>query len=90
MTYLNDQKAFKSMDDAYENIDDYNPRLQTLWLIKISSFCKRIVYQMHRIEYFTCFYFTVLLCCSKRRQIKFYALLNNEDSEQKRVTKYCD
>ena len=25
MTYLNDQKAFKSMDDAYENIDDYNP-----------------------------------------------------------------
>ena len=25
MTYLNDQKPFKSMDDAYENIDDYNP-----------------------------------------------------------------
>ena len=25
MTYLNDQKAFKSMDDADENIDDYNP-----------------------------------------------------------------
>ena len=25
MTYLNDQKSFKSMDDAYENIDDYNP-----------------------------------------------------------------
>ena len=25
MAYLNDQKSFKSMDDAYENIDDYNP-----------------------------------------------------------------
>ena len=27
--------------------------------------------------------------CSKRSQIKFYKLLNNEDSQQKRITTYC-
>ena len=27
--------------------------------------------------------------CSKRSQIKFYTLLNNEDSQQKRITTYC-
>ena len=41
---------------------------------------------MQKIEYFTCFDHTI---CSKISQIKFYTLLNNEDLEQKRVTKYC-
>ena len=27
--------------------------------------------------------------CSKRSQNKFYTLLNNEDSRQKRITTYC-
>ena len=27
--------------------------------------------------------------CSKRSQNKFYTLLNNEDSQQKRITTYC-
>ena len=47
---------------------------------------------MQEIQYFTCIYHSVLFFCCKRSQlirlVRFYALLNNEDSQQDRVTKY--
>ena len=42
---------------------------------------------MQKIEYTSCFYHTVLFSCSKRSQIKFCILSNNENSQQKRVTR---
>ena len=42
---------------------------------------------MQKTEHFSCIYH---LFCSKRCQIKFNTLLNNEDSQQKRITKYCN
>ena len=44
---------------------------------------------MQKVEYTSYIYTTVLFSFSKRSYIEFYALLNNEDSWQKRITKYC-
>ena len=44
---------------------------------------------MQKIKYISYIYYTILFFCSKRSQIKFYILLNNEDSQQKRVTTKC-
>ena len=41
------------------------------------------------MKHISCIYHTTLFFCSKKSQINFYTLLNNEDSQQKRVTKYC-
>ena len=40
---------------------------------------------MKKSKYISCFYHTILFFCSKRNQIKFYALLNNEDLEQREL-----
>ena len=37
---------------------------------------------MQEIKYITCIYHIVLFFCSKRTQIKFYTLLNNEHSNK--------
>ena len=67
------------MDDVYENIYGYNSSRKKKFLIvfddmiadimtmeKISSHNQRIVYQMHKIKFFTCFYYSLLFFCSKR------------------------
>ena len=94
--HLNDQKAFiecsNSMDDVYEDIDEYNPTRKRNILVvsddviagimsnkKNSSCCERVVYQTQKTKYVTCFYFTVLFFCSKRCQIKFNTLLDYEN-----------
>ena len=40
---------------------------------------------MQKIEYVSYIYHTILFSCSKRCQIKFYTLSNNEDSQQKEL-----
>ena len=40
---------------------------------------------MQEIEYISYIHHTILCFCSKRSQIKFYKLLNNENSQQKRA-----
>ena len=40
---------------------------------------------MQEIEYIFCIHHTVLFSCSKRCQIKFYTLSNNEDSNKREL-----
>ena len=81
------------MDGVYENIHDYNSSRKRKILIifddmiadymtnkKISIHIKRIIYQIQKIKYFTCFYYyPILFFCSKRYQIKFKTLFNYEN-----------
>ena len=41
---------------------------------------------MQKNKYISCIYHTTLFFCSKRGSTKFYILVNNEDSQQKRAT----
>ena len=86
--HLNYPRAFieysNTMDDVYNNIDDYNPisfddmignimtnkRFQTI-IKELPIRCKKLNV--------SCIYHTVLFFCSKRSQIKIYALPNNEN-----------
>ena len=43
---------------------------------------------MHKIQYFACVYHSVLFFCTKRCEIKFGTLLDYENQQQKRITKY--
>ena len=79
--YLNDSNAFiecsNTMDEVYENSDDYNPSRKRKILIVID-------------EYFTRFYHSVLFFCSKRCEIRFDTVIDYENQQQKRITKYCN
>ena len=44
---------------------------------------------MLKFKYISCIYHTILFFCSKRSQIEFCKLLNNKDSQEKRVTRKC-
>ena len=39
--------------------------------------------------YLSCFYYTILFCCSKRFMTKFTTLFCYENSKQKRTSKNC-
>ena len=45
---------------------------------------------MHKTKYFTRGYHTILFFCSKRREIEFNTLFDDENQQQKRITKYCN
>ena len=82
------------MDHVYNNINDYNPNRNRRNLIvfddmiadimtnkKIQAIIKELfIYQTQEIKYISCIHHTILFFCSKRSYIKFYKLLNNEDS----------
>ena len=106
---LNDPNAFiecsNTMDDVYEDIDDYNPSRKRKNLIvfddmiadimsnkKFQAIIKELFTSCRKlnISLFTCFYHSVLFFCPKRCQIKFNTLLDYENKQQKRITKYCD
>ena len=89
------------MDDVYNNIDDYNPARKRKKLIvfddmiadimtnrKFQSIIKELFIRCRKLNILLVFILQFCLFCSKRSQIKFYTLLNEEDSQQKRVTKY--
>ena len=86
------------MDDVYNNIGDYKPSRKRKTLIvfdgmiadtisnkKIQSIIKELVITCRKFNislvFITQSYFSV--------PKEVYILLNNEDSQQKRVTKHC-
>ena len=89
--HLNDLSAFiecsNTMDDIYENIDDYNPSRKRKVLLVLDDMIADIminkkfqdIIKEQRIEYFTCVYHSVLFFCSKRCQIKFKSLIDHKN-----------
>ena len=89
--HLNDLSAFiecsNTMDDIYENIDDYNPSRKRKVLLVFDDMIAEIminkkfqaIIKEQRIEYFTCVYHSVLFFCSKRCQIKFKSLIDHKN-----------
>ena len=45
---------------------------------------------MQKTKYLTCVYHSVLFFSSKKCQIKFNTLIDYENQQQKRITKYCN
>ena len=80
------------MDDVYNNIDDYKPRRKRNILIAFDDMIADVMtnnrfqctikelFIRWKMKYISCFYHTVLFQCSKRCQIKFNTLPNNENS----------
>ena len=92
INHLNDSKAFIecSMDDIYENINNYKPNRKRKILIvfadmiadimankKFQSLIKDMFIRCRK--YFTCFYHSVLFFCSKRCKTKFNTLSDYEN-----------
>ena len=87
------------MNDVYENISEYIPARKRKDLIVFDDMIAEIMankqYQAIIKELFircrklSIIYHPILFFCSKRSQIKIYTLLNNEDWQQARATKYC-
>ena len=85
------------MDDVYNNIGDYIPSRKRKILIvfddmiaevmsnkKSQSIIKELFIRRRKLN-FSLAFITILFSCSKTSQIKFYTLLNIENSQQKRV-----
>ena len=86
------------MQDVYNNIDDYNPKTKRKFLIvfdymiadimtskRFEAIIKELFIRCRK--YISCFCYTVFY--SKRSQIKFNTLPNNENSQQIRITTNC-
>ena len=103
--HVNDSNTFiecsNTMDDIYENIDEYNPNKKTKILIvfdamiadimtnkKFQSIIKELFIRCRKLNIYLVF-ITVLFFCPKRRKTKFNTLFYYENSQQKRITKYC-
>ena len=80
-----------TMDDDYDNIDDYNPKRKGKILLVFDDMIADIMtnerFQAIIKELFigrklsiSCIHHTVLFRCSTRSQIKLYTLCNNENS----------
>ena len=85
------------MDDVYSNIGDYTPSRKRKMLIvfddmiadimsnkKFQSIIKELFIRCKKLN-FSLGFITILFFCSKTSQIKFYTLLNNEDSQQREL-----
>ena len=90
-----------AIDDVYENIDDYNlsrnrERKKIIFFgdmiadiidkRRIQAILKEFFIRCRK--YFTCFYHSILFFCPKRCHIIFNILLDYENKQQKRITKY--
>ena len=104
--HLNDSKGFiehsNTMDDIYNNIDDYNPTRKRKVLIvfddmiadimankKFYAIIKKLFIRSRKLNISLVFITQSYLSVPKEVRIKFYALLDHENSQQKRVRKYC-
>ena len=87
---------------VYNNFDDYNPSIKRKNLIvfdymiadimsnkKFQSKIKELFIRCRKLNISLVFITQSYFFCSKRVQIKFYTLLTNEHSQQKRGTKHC-
>ena len=64
------------MDDIYKNMDEHKPNKKREILIFDKATC-----QKYKGRYFSCFYNTILFCCTKNDWAKFYTLLYNKNSK---------
>ena len=82
LKHLSNSTAFiehsNTMDDVYENIDDYSPNRRRKILIVFDDMIADIYY-MQKTKYFTCVYHSVLFLCSKRHEIEFNMLFDYEN-----------
>ena len=93
---LDDPSSFpeypKTMDDVYNNIDDYNSKRKRKILIvfdnmiadivtnkRFQAIIKEIFIRCRKLN-ISCIHHTVFFFCSKRSQINLYTLANNENS----------
>ena len=89
--HWNDSNVFiecsDTMDDVYENIDDYNPTRERKILIvfddimtnkKFQAVVKELFIRCRKLNISLAF-ITVLFFCSKRCQIKFNSLFDYEN-----------
>ena len=80
------------MSDVYNNIDDYNPNRNRSILIffddmiadininkTFQDIIKELFIRYRKLIISLVFYCTILFSCSKRCQIKFYTLPNNNE-----------
>ena len=103
--YCNDPNAFIersiTMDDVYENIDDYNPSRKRKVLIgfddmiadilsnnKFQAIIKELFIRCRKLNISLVFITRSYFFFAKRCEIKFNTLFDYENQQQKRITKY--
>ena len=63
LMYFNDSKAFiefsNDMDDTYKNFEEYSPNKKRNLIVT------ELFIRWRKLKYFSCFYYTILLCCSE-------------------------
>ena len=86
--HLNNLNAFikcsNTMDDVYQNINDYNPIRKRKKLIvfddmiaditsnrRFQAIIKELFIRVQKTKYFNCFYYSILFFSSKRCQINY-------------------
>ena len=105
LKYLNDSKAFieysTDKDDIYKNIEEYNSNKKQKILIVFGDMVADMLsnkklnpivtefFISGRIKYFSCFYYTILFCCSEKYLAKFSTPFCYENSKQKRTSTNC-
>ena len=80
-----------TLDDVYNNINDYNPNKNRTILIvfgniignmntnKKSQLTLQELFIRCKKQYVSCIRYTILFSCAKRLQVKFYKLPDNEN-----------
>ena len=103
--HVNNPNAFivcsNTMDDVYEDIDNYNPKRNKKVLIvfddmiadimtnkRFQAIIKELFIRCRKLN-ISLVFITQSYFCSKRSQTKFNTLFDYEDHQQKRITKYC-
>ena len=103
--HLNNPNAFiecsNTMDDVYENINNYNPIRKRKKLIafdgmnadimankEFQSIIKELFIRCRKLNILLVF--IILFFCSKRCNIKFNALFDYENKQPNRIKKYCN
>ena len=98
--HLNDSNTFiewsNTMDNVYENIDDYNSKKKRKILIvfddmisditsnkNFQAIIKELFIRCRKLNILLVFIYTVLLFCCKRCQTKFNTLFDYENQQQK-------
>ena len=89
------------MNDIYKNIEEYNPNKRKILtafdhlIVDMLSNKKRnpiatelFIYLRQKVKHFSCFYNTILFCCAKKYQAKFYALFYYESSKETRTSTF--
>ena len=88
------------MYDVYKNIEEYNPNKKRKMLIVFDDMINDMFSNKNLnpivtelffggSKYFSCFYYTIFICCYEKYQTKFSTLLCYENSKHKRTSPNC-